>query len=34
MVQAITDLTARQASFQASLQMTGKLYQLTLLDFI
>ncbi len=33
-VQAISEMTAKQASFQASLQMTGQLYQLTLLDFI
>ncbi len=33
-VQAITEMTAKQASFQASLQTAGQLYQLTLLDFI
>jgi len=33
-VQAISDMTARQASYQASLQTIGQLYQLTLLDFI
>lgn len=34
LVQAISDLTARQASFQASLQLMGKTFQLTLLDYI
>lgn len=34
MIQAITDMTAKQASFQASLQTAGQLYQLTLLDYI
>ncbi|PQO33762.1 flagellar hook-associated protein FlgL [Blastopirellula marina] len=34
MIQAITDMTAKQASFQASLKTAGQLYQLTLLDYI
>lgn len=34
MVQAISDFSAKQASFEASLQMMGQLYRLTLLDFI
>ncbi|GAA4434293.1 hypothetical protein [Bremerella cremea] len=33
-VQAITEMTAKQASFQASLQAAGQLYQFSLLDFI
>lgn len=34
LVKAISDLTARQASYQASLQLMGKTFQLTLLDYI
>ena len=34
LVQAISDLTAQQISYQASLQVTGTLLQLSLLDFI
>ena len=34
LVEAISALTARQASFQASLQTAGQIFQLTLLDFI
>jgi flagellin-like hook-associated protein FlgL len=34
MVQAISDLTAHQAAFEASLQIMGQLHRLTLLDFI
>jgi flagellin-like hook-associated protein FlgL len=34
LVAAISDLTARQASFQASLQLMGKTFQLSLLDYI
>lgn len=33
-IEAFSELTARQASFQASMQTIGKLYQFTLLDFI
>lgn len=33
-VQAISDLTARQSTFEASLQLTAKTAQLTLLDFL
>lgn len=33
-IQAISEMTAKQASFQATLQSAGQLYQLTLLDFI
>jgi flagellar hook-associated protein 3 FlgL len=33
-VQAISDLTARQASFEASLQLTARTAQLSLLDFL
>ncbi len=31
---AITDLTAQQAAFQATLQLAGQLFKLTLLDFL
>ena len=34
LAQAISDLTARQISLQASLQLTGSISQLTLLDFL
>ncbi|MEX1039499.1 MAG: hypothetical protein WDZ51_02640 [Pirellulaceae bacterium] len=34
MVKAISDFSAKQASFEASLQMMGQLYRLTLLDYI
>ena len=34
LVQAISDLTARQASFQASLQSAAQSFRLSLLDFI
>lgn len=34
LVQAVSDLSARQASFQASLQLMGRTFQLTLLDYI
>jgi flagellin-like hook-associated protein FlgL len=34
LVEAISNLTARQATFQASLQLIGKTFQLSLLDFI
>jgi hypothetical protein len=33
-VQVISEFTARQASFQASLQLIGKVSQLSLLDFL
>ncbi|RCS47729.1 flagellar hook-associated protein 3 [Bremerella cremea] len=33
-IQALTDMSAKQASFQASLKTAGQLYQLTLLDYI
>jgi len=34
LVKAISDLTARQAAFQASLQLTGQTFQLSLLNFL
>jgi flagellar hook-associated protein 3 FlgL len=34
LVEAISNLTARQASFQASLQLMGKTFQLSLLDYL
>ena len=34
LIQAISDLTARQATFEASLNLTAKTAQLTLLDFL
>ena len=34
LVKAISDLTARQASLQASLQLMGRLFQLTLLNYL
>ncbi|MBI1248297.1 flagellar hook-associated protein 3 [bacterium] len=34
MVQTITDMTAKQASYQASLKTAGQLYKLTLLDYL
>lgn len=34
LAEAISELTQRQASFQASLQSIGRIYQLTLLDFL
>lgn len=34
MVQAVSELTARQANFQATLQMIGRISQLTVLNFI
>ena len=33
-IEAISNLTARQASFEASLRSTASIFQLTLLDFI
>jgi len=33
-VQAISDLSARQAAYQASLQLSAQLQQLTLLNFL
>jgi flagellin-like hook-associated protein FlgL len=34
LVEAISNLTARQASFQASLQLMGRTFQLSLLDYL
>ncbi len=34
LVKAISDLTARQASYQASLQLMGRTFQLSLLDYL
>jgi flagellar hook-associated protein 3 FlgL len=34
LVEAISNLTARQASYQASLQLMGKTFQLSLLDYL
>ena len=33
-VEAVSEMTARQAAFQASLQLAGKTFQLTLLDYL
>jgi flagellar hook-associated protein 3 FlgL len=33
-VEVVSELTARQAAFQASLQLAGKTFQLTLLDYL
>jgi flagellin-like hook-associated protein FlgL len=33
-VEVVSELTARQAAFQASLQLAGRTFQLTLLDYL